>query len=94
MVKQSVGDTVSIYAAKGRVSIWGPYLTHLSILVIFAGAIFGNLVGFEGYMTITEGKRADSYYRKGEKDKTPLGFEVALRNFTIKHDKKHNPIGL
>lgn len=93
LVKQSTGDAISVYAAKGRASMWGPYFTHLSILVIFAGAIFGNLVGSEGYTTIQEGKRATDYYLRNSKQKAPLGFEVALRSFTIKHDSRHNPIG-
>lgn len=94
LVRQSGStDAVSVYAAKGRASIWGPYLTHLSLLVIFAGAILGNILGSEGYTTITEGKRATGYHVKGSQQETPLGFEVALRSFTIKHDRKHNPIG-
>ncbi|MHB9035820.1 MAG: cytochrome c biogenesis protein ResB [Armatimonadota bacterium] len=93
LVKKSDGDAISIYAAKGRARVWGPYLTHVSILVIFAGAIFGNALGLDGYTTIVEGKRATSYFKRGSKEKSPLGFEVALRNFTIKHDSKHNPTG-
>ena len=92
-VRQRAGDTISIYAAKGRAGVWGPYLTHLSILVIFTGAIFGNMLGSEGYATIMEGERVADYDQKGAKEKTPLGFEVALSSFTIKHDDKGNPTG-
>ncbi|MCL5105634.1 MAG: cytochrome c biogenesis protein ResB [Armatimonadetes bacterium] len=93
LIKQSTTETLSVYAAKGRASVWGPYMTHVSILLIFAGAIYGNMTGSEGYTTIQEGKRAAAYYPKGSEEKTPLGFEVALRSFKIKHDKNHNPIG-
>ena len=92
-VMQTAGDTIFIYAAKGRAGVWGPYLTHLSILVIFTGAIFGNMLGSEGYATIMEGERVAAYDQKGSKQETPLGFEVALRSFTIRHDRKHNPTG-
>lgn len=87
---------IAIYAAKGRAAVWGPYLTHLSLLVIFAGAIFGKAMGTDGFTMITEGNRVKTYAvptdEKSNKE-MPLGFEVGLRSFTIKHDKEHNPIG-
>ena len=87
------GDGISLYAAKGRLGIWGPYLTHLSVLAIFAGAILGNRLGFDGYTIINEGGYADScYVRRAHREKD-LGFRVALRRFTIEHDKAHNPTG-
>jgi cytochrome c biogenesis protein len=92
IVKEQNSAEVSILASRRRIGIWGPYMTHLSILVIFAGAILGNQLGFDGYVTITEGKYVDSYFIRGEgpakmKD---LGFRVALRKFTIDYDKNHN----
>ncbi len=87
--KATQGENISLHAAKGRVSIWAPYLTHLSILVIFGGAIFGSMLGFEGYTTITEGKDTSGYYPKGEHEKKDMGFRVALRKFTIEHDEMH-----
>ena len=60
------GDSV-LYAAKGRLSIWGPYLTHLSILAIFVGAILGNQLGLDGVTAVKEGGYADTaYVRKTE----------------------------
>lgn len=91
VVKSSEGDGVALHAAKGRISIWGPYLTHLSILVIFAGAVFGSLLGSEGYTTITEGKETGAYYLRDNEQQKDLGFRVALRKFTIEYDKDHNP---
>jgi cytochrome c biogenesis protein len=93
LIRQSGGETVSIYAAKGRASLWGPYLTHLSILVIFAGAIFGSLLGSEGYMTIMEGNRSDNYHLSKGMKEAPLGFQLGLISFKIKHDNMHNPTG-
>lgn len=73
-------------------SIWGPYLTHLSLLVIFAGAILGSRLGFEGYTTIIEGKHAESCTLKSGPEKS-LGFQVTLNKFTIEHDADHNVTG-
>jgi cytochrome c biogenesis protein len=80
-----------LYAARGRLSIWGPYLTHLSVLVIFVGAILGNRLGLDGITVIKEGGYTDTaYVRKTEREKD-LGFRVALQKFTIQHDAQHNP---
>jgi cytochrome c biogenesis protein len=90
-LSQSDEDTVSIYASKGWAAIWGPYLTHLSILVIFIGAIFGGIVGTDGGVIIVEGERVNGYFPSKSNTSKPLGFEVALRKFEIKHDGKGNP---
>ncbi|MHB1458175.1 MAG: cytochrome c biogenesis protein ResB [Armatimonadota bacterium] len=93
------GSETSIYATKGWLSLWGPYLTHLSILVIFVGAVIGGMTGFNGYTTITEGQSTSTYEREsvGEhnhgENKINLGFRVALGKFRIDHDKSHNPTG-
>lgn len=87
------GNDVAVYAAKGALSLWGPYLTHLSILVIFAGAVVGGILGFNGYTTITEGQSTSVYAREGTNERVNLGFRVALNSFRIDHDKAHNPTG-
>src|SRR5512145_2246071 len=50
------GATVHLYAERGVVSRFGVYVTHLSIVIIFVGAIIGNVVGFKGYANIVEGQ--------------------------------------
>lgn len=90
---EQTGEEVSIYATKGRLAIWGPYFTHLSLLLIFAGAIFGGRMGFDGRTMIEEGSSVDKYFvmdADNQAEKT-LGFSVQLLNFTIEHDKEHNP---
>lgn len=77
----------------GRLGIWGPYLTHLSILVIFAGAILGSRLGFEGYTTIVEGEYTETCLLKDSGQEKNLGFRVMLRKFTIEHDENRNPTG-
>ena len=91
VLRESEGDDVVLHAARGSISLWGPFLTHLSILVIFVGAIVGGLLGWEGYTTITEGKSTETCYRQGTEEQSNLGFSVALRKFSIGYDKQHNP---
>lgn len=96
---QRDGNDVAVYATKGWLSLWGPYLTHLSILVIFLGAVIGGMTGFNGYTNITEGQSTTTYTREsiGEHDhgdkKVDLGFRVSLDKFRIDHDEAHNPTG-
>ena len=85
---REAGDVV-LFAVKGRFSLWGSYLTHLSLLVIFLGAIIGNILGFNGYTAVREGGKTSTYFAN-EKESN-LGFQVALRKFEIGHDVRHNP---
>lgn len=89
--RESDGNDITICASKGSWSLWGPYLTHLSILVIFIGAVFGSMLGFEGYTTITEGKSTSTYALQGSNKIKNLGFRVALKDFNVDFDKNHNP---
>ncbi len=58
------------------------YVVHASIILIFAGAIIGNLFGFKGFVNIPEGGSAGTYLDKkgGEK---PLGFTITCDQFTV-----------
>ena len=80
---------VVLFAVKGRFSLWGPYMTHLSLLVIFLGAILGNMLGFNGYTAIREGGNTSTYF--ADEKESNLGFRVALRKFEIGHDVRRNP---
>ncbi|HUV04163.1 MAG TPA: cytochrome c biogenesis protein ResB [Armatimonadota bacterium] len=93
VVTEQDGSEVVLYASKGRPGIWGPYVTHLSILVIFAGAMLGNRLGFHGHTIIAEGDYTDSYLLQDNGQKGDLGFRIALEQFTIEHDKERNPTG-
>ncbi len=82
------GASVSLYASKGRLGIWGPYLVHLSILVVFAGAIYGGAFGFRGFTTITEGEDVGSCILEQGHEARNLGFKVKLHKFTIEYKTK------
>jgi cytochrome c biogenesis protein len=47
---------VQLYTQKGAYTRLGVYLVHLSILLIFVGAIIGLKYGFDGSLNIPEGK--------------------------------------
>lgn len=82
---------ISLYATKGRLAIWGPYLTHLSILVIFLGAVIGAKFGFEGVVVIPEGEMVSTYFAKDSGQEKPLGFELKLHDFRVVCDNQGRP---
>jgi len=91
-VTEDIGsDDIVMFAAKGRFSLWGPYMTHLSLLIIFIGAIFGNRMGFNGYTAIQEGGYTTTYATQSSNTEKNLGFRLGLRKFDIGHDIQGNP---
>ena len=91
VIKSTDTGDVVLLAAKGALNLWGPYLTHLSLLVIFLGAILGNMLGFNGFTGIDEGGSTSVYVVNGDQKESNLGFRVALRKFEIDYDAAHNP---
>lgn len=71
-----------LFAQKTAWCRLGVYVVHLSILVIFVGAIIGSLAGFKGYVNIVEGTSVNSFEgRNGQQ--MPLGFEVLCEKFAV-----------
>src|SRR5512145_441387 len=59
------GGRVHLYAETGVASRFGVYVTHLSIIVIFIGAILGNVLGFKGFVNIPEGEEVSQVPVRG-----------------------------
>src|SRR3990170_906654 len=75
--------TRHLYAERGIVSRFGVYVTHLSIIIIFAGAILGNLLGFKGFANIVEGESVREIPVRGGAGKVDLGFSVRCNKFWV-----------
>lgn len=73
----------AFYLEKGRFSRFGVYLVHLSVLVIFIGAIIGSLFGFKGSLELMEGEEKGQISIKGAHAPRDLGFVVHLDRFTM-----------
>lgn len=71
-------DSVQLYSQKGKYTRMGVYIVHLSILLIFVGAIIGARFGFRGFLNLGEGEYSTvAYARKGGKiEKIPLNFVI------------------
>ncbi len=74
---EETGDgSVQLYSHKGRYTRLGVYVVHLSILLIFIGAIVGSEFGFDGSLNLPEGYSSDYVYSFSDGEQIPLGFTV------------------
>jgi len=53
---------IHLMSESGRYGRLGVYVTHLSVIIIFVGAIIGALWGFKGYVQIQEGESIDKIW--------------------------------
>ena len=76
---------IYFYAEKGAWSRFGVYITHLSILIIFVGALIGSFWGYKGYVSIPEGSQTDQVYRRDKQVEAPMGFTVRCESFSVSY---------
>jgi cytochrome c biogenesis protein len=74
---------IHLYAEKGAISRFGVYITHSSILIIFLGAMIGNVWGYKAFVNIVEGSAVDQVWLRAGKQQVPLGFSVRCDNFDV-----------
>ncbi len=80
-VLEETGDgSVQLYTQKGRYARIAVYVVHLSIILIFAGAIIGSVFGFKGYLNIPEGSMSDVSLETPT-EKIPLGFSGKCNSY-------------
>ncbi len=74
---------VHLFAQKAPYARYGVYVTHLSILIIFVGAIIGNLWGYKAFVNIVEGSAATQVWPRGSNQPIDLGFSVRCDAFSV-----------
>lgn len=77
-------DSVRLYTQKGKYSRLAVYVVHLSIILIFLGAIIGIRFGFKGYLNLPEGSTSNVLY-ESEGKSIPLGFSVKCNWFETEY---------
>jgi cytochrome c biogenesis protein len=82
LIQEEKGEGLVMLAQKGAWSRLGVYVVHASVLIIFAGAMIGNIYGFGGDMTLHEGETLD-HIEVGQHKIRKLGFSLRLDKFTI-----------
>jgi cytochrome c biogenesis protein len=71
-----------LFAQKNAWSRLGVYVVHLSILIIFVGAIIGSLLGFKGFVNIMEGQSISKVVISSGKE-IDLGYSLRLEQFSV-----------
>lgn len=74
-----------LFAQKGIYSRFGAYVTHLSILIVMAGAIIGNIWGYKAYVNIVEGTSTDQVWARSGQEPIDLGFTVRCDDFDVSY---------
>jgi cytochrome c biogenesis protein len=58
------------------------YFVHLSVIIIFIGAMVGSIFGYKGFVNILEGETVSSVMLRSEKELN-LGFSLRLEQFSV-----------
>ncbi|MEW6379094.1 MAG: cytochrome c biogenesis protein ResB [bacterium] len=73
-----------LFSERGKFSRLAFHITHLSIILIFAGAIIGAARGFKGFINIVEGQKGKVItLQSGGHGPKELDFEVECRKFEV-----------
>jgi len=83
-LESSGEEGMQLYAEKGNFTRLGVYITHLSILLILAGAVIGVFFGYNAVLNLPEGE-VSSYAYKDRETKIPLGFDLLCDNFEVEY---------
>lgn len=72
-----------LYLEKGLITRFGPYITHISLIIMFIGVLIGSFMGFEAYVNLSPGdSTSDVRSLRGNMD-IPLPFKIKCNDFNI-----------
>ncbi len=89
--EQRLDDSVLLFAQKGRWSRLGVYVFHLSILIVFVGAMVGSFWGYKAGVRIPETTSIDTVYRFGDNKAIKLDFKVLCKHFKLTYYENGAP---
>lgn len=76
------GGAFHLFAQKSPWARLAVYTVHLSVLIIFIGAIIGSLFGYKGYVNINEGQTVSNFMSRSGKE-INLDFAVSCEKFSV-----------
>ena len=79
-----------LFAQKEIYSRFGAYITHLSILIIMAGAIIGNIWGYKAFVNIVEGNSINQVQSRNGTVPIDLNFTVRCDDFNVSYYPNSN----
>lgn len=77
-----VNGEYHLFAQKSPYCRLGVYVVHLSIVIVFVGALIGSFFGYKAYVNIPEGQAVNSVESRSGKS-IDLGFAVKLEKFSV-----------
>ena len=75
---------VHLFAQKTPWCRLGVYVVHLSIIIIFVGALIGSFFGYKAFANIVEGTSIDTVFTQKE-NPIKLGFAVKCESFSVSY---------
>lgn len=81
-VATEVEGTWHLFAQKTPWCRLSVYFVHLSVIIIFIGAMIGSLFGYKGYVNILEGQSISKVLTRSDKE-IDLGFSVRCEQFSV-----------
>ena len=79
-----------LFAQKTRWCRLSVYVVHLSIIIIFIGALIGSFFGYKSFVNILEGESVSSLVTRSEKE-IDLGFSVRCDKFSVTNYPNGSP---
>ncbi|MFW6126664.1 MAG: cytochrome c biogenesis protein ResB [Thermodesulfobacteriota bacterium] len=79
--KSNEDDRLVYFWERGRFRPLGPYVVHLSLLVILTGALLGKFLGVQGSLSLNEGEVSQNFVSAGKEK--PLDFKARLDDFQV-----------
>ena len=80
---EETADGFCFFAEKGRWTRFGPYIVHVSVILLLLGSLIGSLAGFEGYTDIPEGETRSSIRIKNTDNIHHLDFGIRCDDFNV-----------
>jgi len=84
--RKSVREGEVLFAAqKGAWTRLGVYMVHISILVIFVGAIIGAFFGYKASLMLPMNSASDVVFKRGSNTPHNIGFTIRCDDFDISY---------
>ncbi len=72
-----------LYLEKGRIARFGPYVTHISLIIIFIGVLVGSFFGFDSYLNLVPGESSNIVRTVRGNNKIVLPFSIKCNTFNV-----------
>jgi len=76
---------------RNRFARLGPYIAHMSLVVILLGGLTGALFGFKGALTLREGEETSVAWLQEGGQKIELGFRIRCNRFVFEQYPNGSP---